>query len=164
MADHVLAETTVEFGVGAERGGGSPEIVEGALEGEAVHVVKGDPAGFDRLAMVDGGKADRAVDDDHAHRMIKQRGEGLVVDVEDAPVQAELFGKAGDELRIVVVTTVEGVVLEDDGCPGSGMGGEGTEDHGDEAVHALVLGVNEELGIGGHLERDQKIPAGKGAG
>ncbi len=62
MADHVLAETTVEFGVGAERGGGSPEIVEGALEGEAVHVVKGDPAGFDRLAMVDGGaRAGRVV-------------------------------------------------------------------------------------------------------
>ena len=157
--DDAFAETAVEFGVRGLGGGGGPEVGEGALKGEPVHVVEGDAAGFDRFAVVDGGKADGAVDDDDAQRVVEEGGEGLVVDVEDALAQAELFGEAGDELGVVVVTTVEGVVLEDEGGLGVGVRGKGAEDLGDEAVHGLVVGVDQKLGVGGDLQGDEEIPA-----
>ena len=109
-------------------GGGSPEVCEGALKGEAVHVVEGDAAGFHGFAMVYGREPDGAIDDDYAQRVVEQRGQGLVVDVKNTSLQAQFLGKVGNEFGIVVVAAVEGMVLEDEGGLGGCMSGEGAED------------------------------------
>lgn len=81
VVDHVLPEPVVQFGAGQMALGFRPEIIEGALEREPLHVVDGFPAYFDRSAVVDGGEADRAVDDNDAPGVLKQRGQMLVVQV-----------------------------------------------------------------------------------
>ena len=155
--DDVRTEFAVEHWVRWVLRALRPEVVETSLKREAGNVVERDAAGFDRTSVVNGGKAHGAVDQHDSPGVLEQEGQALVVDVEDTSLEVQVRGQLLEQERVVVVPAIERMMLKDNGGCVLGVLRKGFKDFGDEAVLGSVIGVNNDLGIRGHLERDKEV-------
>lgn len=69
LVNHLAVKRFVETSRGLCRM--LPKVVEATLMGEPGHVIDGISQGLDWRAVIDGGEADGAVDDNHSPRMFQ---------------------------------------------------------------------------------------------
>ncbi len=107
--------------------------------------------------MMQGLQPGGGIDDHHAARVIQQRGQVLVMDVEHPLADTIGLRHPPDVARMVAVATVVGMMLEHQQRVGRGMAGEGRDDFGDETLHAVcaVIAVVAYLAVATHLQGHQ---------
>ena len=134
-----------------------PKIPQLALIGQIRHVVDGFTEVFQGDALVDRRQADRAVDHDHAPRMIQQGGKMLVVNVENPLGNPEFARQAFDQGRVPRTASGKRVLLDDQQGVGRCMAGKGSHHLFDEFLEVVEPRVTVDLGVVPKLQRHQKV-------